>query len=120
MKVDRQKLYREGNDFFDLDGNAVMKLGREAAIAVCLDAASKGLLVLKVEGGIWSNGTFEARLDAIWDGADPPVEEKDAVANNRAAVNFIQFQHPGYNAFIVTVSSFAGSPSTIDRALPVR
>jgi len=28
MKDDRQKLYHQGKDFFDLDGNAVMKLDR--------------------------------------------------------------------------------------------
>ena len=43
MKVNRQKLYHRGADFFALDGNAVMKLRREAAIEACLDAASQGL-----------------------------------------------------------------------------
>lgn len=119
MKIDRQKLYHAGKDFFDLDGNAVMKLGRETAIEVCLDATREGLLVLKIEGGIWSNSTFEARLDAVWDGADPPVEKKEVYKNNLAAANFIRSQPHNYNAFIIT-ASFAGSPSTPDRALTAR
>jgi hypothetical protein len=120
MKVDRQNLYLEAKDFFDLDGNAVMKLSREAAIEVCLTAVPRGVLVIRLEGGIWCNGTFEARLDAIWDGADSPVEEKEAYENNLAAANFTRSQHPGYNAFIITAGSFAGAPRTIDRALPAR
>jgi hypothetical protein len=120
MKLERQKLYHASKDFFNLDGNAVMKLGREAAIEICREAASHHLLVIKLEGGIWSNGTFEARLDAIWEGTDPPVEEKDACANNLAAADFIRSRHPGYNAFIITASLFAGVPSAIDHALPAQ
>ena len=106
MKIDRRKLYCEGKDFFDLDGNAVMKLSRKAAVSVCLDAAAQGFLIGKLEGGIWSDGTFEARLDALWDGADPPVPETDACENNRAAADFIRSQPPSYNAFVITALSF--------------
>ncbi len=120
MKVNRQKLYHRGADFFALDGNAVMKLSREAAIEACLDAASQGLVAIKIEGGIWSDGTFEARMDAIWDGADPPVKRKDAHENNLAAANFIRSQDPSYNAFIITSYSFGGSSSAADRALAAR
>jgi hypothetical protein len=80
----------------------------------------KGLLIVKLEGGIWFNGTFEARLDAIWEGVDPPVEEKDAYENNLAAANFVRSRDPGYNAFVVTSSSFVGSPGRIVRSLPAR
>jgi hypothetical protein len=102
MVIDRQKLYRGSPDFFDHDGNAVMKLSREAAIAVCHDAARQGLVILKVEGGIWADGTFEARLNAVWDGAEPPITKNDVSANNHAAANFIRSQPPSYNAFIIT------------------
>jgi Colicin-E5 Imm protein len=120
MTIDRQKLYHAGKDFFDHDGNAVMKLSREAAIAVCLDAARQGLLTVRIEGGIWADGTFEARLDAIWDGADPPVAENDASENNRAAANFIQSQPPNYNAFVITALPFTEVSSTDNSALLVR
>src|SRR4051794_8094136 len=51
MVIDRQKLYHRSRDFFDCGGNAVMKLSREAAIAVCSDVTRRGLLVLGIEGG---------------------------------------------------------------------
>ncbi len=120
MKVDRQTLYHAAKDFFDHAGNAVMKLSRTAAIELCLDAANQGLLVVKLEGGIWSNGTFEARLDAIWDGADPPVKKQDAYENNCTAANFIRSRHPGYNAFVVTAALSAGSSSATDHAVSAR
>ena len=120
MTIDRQKLYHERGDFFSFDGNAVMKLSREAALAVCLDATTRGVLVVKIEGGIWSNGIFEARLDAVWDGADPPVEENAAHQNNLAAANFIRSQPPGYNAFVITSASFAKSPGVTNCALAAR
>lgn len=120
MVIDRQKLYHEGKNFFDRNGNAVMKLSREAAITVCLDAARRGVLILRIEGGIWTDGTFEARLDAVWDGADPPVAENDASENNRAAASFIRLQPPPYNAFIITALPYTESSRMLDRALPVR
>jgi hypothetical protein len=83
-------------------------------------AGNRGILVLKIEGGISSGGTFEARLDAIRDEVDPPLLEKNAAKNNRAAANFIRSRNPGYNAFIITSCSFIESPSAADRALPVR
>ena len=63
-RFDRQKLYDRVEDFFDLDGNAGMKLSRQAAVALCSAAARKALVVVKVEGGIWRDRQFEARLDA--------------------------------------------------------
>jgi hypothetical protein len=123
MVTDRQKLYHGSKDFFDRDGNAVMKLSREAAVAVCLNAVRRGLLILKIEGGIWAEGTFEAgtfeaRLDAIWDGADPPVAEIEASENNRAAADFIRSQPRSHNAFIITALSFIEASSTADGAPP--
>jgi hypothetical protein len=120
MIIDGRKLYHAGNDFFDRDGNAVMKLSRETAIAVCLDAAGQGLLVLGIEGGIWSDGTFEARLDAVWDGANPPVTKDDASENNRAAADFIRSQPQSYNAFIITALPLTQASSAADSALPAR
>lgn len=108
MVIDRQKLYGTAADFFDLDGNAQMKLSRDAAAKVCVDAAVKGFLVVKVEGGIWNNGRFEARTDAIWDGIDPPVVQMEAHQNNLRAAAFITSLDDRYNAFILTEAHVGG------------
>ena len=108
MLVYRQKLFDKATDFLDGGGNAVMKLSRKAAIDACLNAAPRGLVVVKIEGGIWRNGTFEARLDAIWDGADPPIEKENAGRNNLNAAEFIRCQDDTYNAFILTAACVTG------------
>ena len=108
MLVDRQKLYDKATDFFDGSGNAVMKLSRKAAVDACLNAALHGLVIVKIEGGIWRNGTFEARLDAIWVGADPPIETENAGRNNLNASEFIRCQEDTYNAFILTAAAVTG------------
>ena len=108
MSVDRQKLYENAEDFFALDGSAVMKLSRHAAKEVCSRAATKELVVVKLEGGIWNDRKFEARLDAIWDGLDPPADPDSAHRNNLLAVTFIQSADPAYNAFILTSVSVKG------------
>ncbi|HYU12386.1 MAG TPA: colicin immunity protein [Stellaceae bacterium] len=102
MVVAKQKLYGRSNDFFDLNSNAFMKLSRRAARDVCLVAASRDLIVVKIEGGIWRDGRFEARLDAIWDGEDPPKTQNEADKNNVRAAAFIKSTDSAYNAFIVT------------------
>lgn len=108
MVAKNQKLYGRPKDFFELNGNAVMKLSRGAAIEVCLRAASQGLILVKIEGGIWRDGTFEARLDAIWDGEDPPITKNEADRNNVRAAAFIKSTDSAYNAFIVTSASIRG------------
>jgi hypothetical protein len=100
--IDRVKVYETASEFFDLEGSVVMKLTRSAAIDVCRSAVDRGLLVAKIEGGIDRGGTFEARLDAIWDGADPPIDHDSAQANNLRAADFIRAQRDEYNAFIIT------------------
>jgi hypothetical protein len=108
MSVDRLKVYESASDFFDLDGGVVMKLTWSAALDVCRDAAEHGLLVVRIEGGIDREGTFEARLDAIWDGADPPIDHRTAQANNVRAADFIRAQNDEYNAFIITDALLTG------------
>ena len=108
MAVDRLKVYETARDFFDLDGGVVMKLTRSAAVDVCRSAADHGLLVAKIEGGIDRGGTFEARLDAIWDGADPPIDYDSGRENNLRAADFICSQNDEYNAFIVTDAPLTG------------
>jgi len=108
MGVDRSKLYENAQDFFNLQGGVVMKLSRDAAIDVCRSAATRGLLVVMIEGGISRGGTFEARLDAIWKGGDPPVDNELAEQNNLLAANFIHSQCKAYNAFIITDAPLTG------------
>lgn len=108
MTIDRRKLYVTPKDFFDLDGSAVMKLGRDAATELCQKALAYELLIVKIEGGIWRDATFEARLDAIWDGREPPIANNVAKKNNLQAASFIDSCDKNYNAFIITVISTAG------------
>jgi hypothetical protein len=107
-RFDRQKLYERVEDFFELDGNAAMKLSRAAAIAVCAAAIGKEAVVVKVEGGIWRNGQFEARLDTIWDGLDPPIDQVQTKENNGGAASFIKNSSDSDNAFIITCAPAAG------------
>jgi len=72
MKAQRNVLYDSAQWFFDSAGSGLMKLSADAAIRVCLTAASRGLVVARIEGGIWHHPGFEARGDCIWDGANPP------------------------------------------------
>lgn len=109
MSVNRQKLYHSATDYFDLDGSVVMRLSRGAAINVCRQAAARGLLIVMIEGGIRRpDNTLEARLDAIWKGADPPIDLDEAEQNNSRAADFISSQVEDYNAFIITDAPLTG------------
>ncbi|TZF83511.1 colicin immunity protein [Lysobacter lacus] len=112
--TDRSRLYESPQDFFALNGNAVMRLSPAAAASACEQAASRGIVVARVEGGIWSAPNFEARGDCIWDGLDQPVSQPQAAANNLAAAQFIHAHANSHSAFILTTYHFAGrsSPST--------
>ncbi|MDR0244132.1 MAG: colicin immunity protein [Burkholderia sp.] len=85
-----------------------MKLSPEAAIAVCEQAARRGRLVARIEGGIWHNSQFEARIDCIWDGVDPPVDVKAAHENNLLAIEFIREEIPQHGAFIISALPITG------------
>ena len=108
MSVDRQKLYESSVEYFDLGGSVVMKLSRNAALEVCGAAAGHDLLIVMIEGGIKDQRGFEARLDAIWKGADPPANHDLAERNNAEAADFIRSQDALYNAFIVTDAPLTG------------
>jgi hypothetical protein len=109
MSIDHSKLYENARDYFDLGGDVVMKLSRDAAIDVCRQAGARGLLVVRIEGGIRRpDRTFEARLDAIWDGAEPPINPDKAEQNNTKAADFIRSQTTDYNAFIITDAPLTG------------
>ena len=108
MKIDRQRRYDSADDFFSLGGSIVMKLSTNAAIEVCLRAAQHGLVVARIEGGIWHAPGFEARIDCIWDGDDPPVGVGVAEENNLAAAEFIRSETRGHDVFIVTAPRITG------------
>lgn len=110
MKGDRGILYTDERCFYDLQGSVVMKLSPEAASKVCLSAAGNGLVIARVEGGIWHEPGFEARYDCIWDGADPPLSVAEAEENNRKAADFIEKESKAHDAFILTAPPITGWP----------
>lgn len=110
MTKDRAALYRSAHEFFEYGGNAVMKLTRPAAKDVCREAAGRGLVVERVEGGIWHSPGFEARVDCIWDGIDLPVDKPTATQNNLEAEQFILGDCPDCDTFILTLAPMAGWP----------
>ena len=105
MSVDRTRLYESERDFFLEKGSAIMKLTPEAAMQVCDHAAMNGMLVLRVEGGIYHDIGFEARIDCIWDSKiSIPIEESDAHESNTLAKEFIESEMSGHNSFIITTA----------------
>ena len=115
MNGDRNRLYTEARDFYELDGSVVMKLSPLAALNVCRTAANHGLIVARIEGGIWHDPGFEARYDSIWDGADPPLGVEVAVVNNNAAAEFVEGQSQTHSAFILTTPPITGCPHKLPK-----
>ena len=85
-----------------------MKLSADAAIEVCLVAADHGLVVARIEGGIWHHPGFEARVDCIWDGSDPPISPSGAVSNNKRAASFIAEERSEHDSFVITAPPLTG------------
>jgi hypothetical protein len=106
--IERGRRYENDNDFFDLDGSVVMRLTRVAAIQVCSNAASRNILVARIEGGNWKDPYYVSRLDCIWDGADPPISVEDAEVNNAAARQFLELVAEEFDVFIITAPSILG------------
>lgn len=111
MQGEINKLYDRAELFFANQGSGVMKLTPDAAIRVSLAAAKNGLLIARVEGGIWHDPGFEARLDCIWDGASPPIDEVGADQNNTDAADFIREESHRHNAFVLTAPPLSGWPN---------
>ena len=104
MKIRTDILYTTPTDFFDLIGHAVMKLSPDAALGVCKRATDLNLVIIRIEGGIWHNPGFEARIDCIWDGADLLGSHINIAANNINAFDFIHEERTEHNAFILSIS----------------
>ncbi|TDY26119.1 colicin-E5 Imm protein [Paraburkholderia sp. BL6665CI2N2] len=82
-----------------------MRLSTDAAIAVCREAAKRGLAISRIEGGIWHHPGFEARVDCIWDSSTISTNMQAAHENNLAAIEFIISEQPEHDTFIITASS---------------
>lgn len=108
MPVDHGKLYTHWESFFEPRGSIIMLLSPEAAIEVCERAASRGFIVVRYEGGIKRGTVFEARLDCIWDGRDPPLTVEEAHANNLRAANELKKDAVAHNAFVITTAFLHG------------
>lgn len=103
MICDRSIRYENGEQFFKLNGHAIMPLSVVAAIHVCQIAYSKGYIVSRVEGGIWHDPGFESRLDCIWD-RNHKLDNKPEKANKEAE-RFISGESEKHDVFIITVQS---------------
>ena len=110
MEFERNRLYDMAEDFFRAQGSGVTKLSPAATLSVCLSASSRGLVVARIEGGIWHNPGFEARVDCIWDGVDPPVDSASAAGNNADAAEFVREESAVHNCFVVTAPPVGGWP----------
>lgn len=96
-------LYDRPLDFFELGGSGTIQMSRECARQVCLLAQAHRQVVLCIEGGIWHNPGFEARLDAIWDRDKFATYSKDDVQKtNEQAAESVGFDNKLCDAFIVT------------------
>lgn len=102
MKINPSRRYDSPEDFFYLGGSVVMKLSADCAIAICEQAAGRGFVVSRIEGGIWHAPGFEARLDCIWDGVDPPTDRSAAEQNNTAAAEFVRDERYLHDVYVIT------------------
>ena len=100
--VDRCKLYDNSEDFFNLNGNVIMRLTPDVAKEVCDICTKKNIAVGRIEGGIWHNPGFEARIDCIWAGLDYTTDPEAIVKNNLLAKGFIDEEREAHDIFIIT------------------
>lgn len=85
-----------------------MKLTADAAVDVCRQAARRGVVVSRIEGGIWHSPGFEARIDCIWDGVDSPVNGDVAEKNNLDAAEFVREESQMRDVFILSIMKMTG------------
>ena len=97
-------------NFFTQDSDEELFLSVSAAIDVCRLAAEHGLVIARIEGGVFREGKFMPRVACIWDGSDPPVSKRLAERNNREACEFILSERSEHNAFVVTAPPISGWP----------
>ena len=110
MKAALNALHNSADVFFAAGGHGTLKFTPEAAVNICLSAATLGYVVARVEGGVWHHPGFEARVDCIWDGTDPPIDLLKAQENNAAAAHFIREESATSTAFVLTAPPLSGWP----------
>jgi hypothetical protein len=109
MLHDKTLTYEQAQDFFDLGAISTIRLTRQAAIDVCRECNRRGWLAGRIEGGFHHPPHFfEARLDGIWDGLDPPASPAQIEQNNAAACDFIRQLPAAFSIFLVTVLGDGG------------
>ncbi|MEL7687686.1 hypothetical protein AAG596_09435 [Citromicrobium bathyomarinum] len=83
-----------------------MKLTKGAAADTIGECTKKRIAVSAIEGGIWAEPGFEARLDAIWHSEFDAKPERAAVERNNAeALAFIRNILPAENDTLI-ISTF--------------
>lgn len=93
--ADRINRFGDPGDFFAKQGRYWMKLTREAGASVVEKCSDKALAVSTIEGGIWHDPGFEARLDAIWHSElDSYPEDQKIAPNNAEALQFLRSDMP--------------------------
>jgi hypothetical protein len=100
---DSSKLYDKCQLFFELNGNAKMKLTPSSATMLAKVCNDKKIIVDYIEGGIYDerDRTFDASLDCIWSGFHPPYKYSKNEINDYA-ISFIRGESENYNAFVIT------------------
>lgn len=102
--LNNSNVYDDYSDFFHLNGNAVMKLTPSAAIELCSFCTKNNLIVGYIEGGIWKNKLFQARIDCIWGSSlSDNFTQISIEDNNRLAIEFIKEESDIHNAFVLTI-----------------
>jgi hypothetical protein len=87
-----------------------MYLTADAALSVCAAAGARGLLIYRIEGGIWHEGHgCEMRLDAIWDSrVEPPVSAAEANASNLRLASLMRDEPEGCDTFVLSMIAIEG------------
>lgn len=95
-------LHDNPEDFFKFGEKSVVLFSRVAAKIIFEVAGSRGVVILRYEGGILSNGMFQARRDAIWDRLRSHIGIEFLEEGNRRAIIALEEEPDDYNAFSIT------------------
>ncbi|MGO4571649.1 hypothetical protein [Microvirga sp. 2TAF3] len=102
MAIQNYILQEDPDDFFKSNRKATMLFSRRAAKQIFEIASSKGIAIMRYEGGILVNGIFQAKLDAVWDRLYSHSGSKFLEEGNLRAIAAIETEPENYNAFAVT------------------
>ncbi len=93
--AERTRRFDDAGVFFLKRGSVWMKLTKDAAAVTIDQCTQKDIAVSIIEGGIWREPGFEARLDAIWHSDFDTKPELAAIeSNNSKALAFIRNKLP--------------------------